>query len=106
MFAKSHDLVCDSGNRERPTQCRNPWRDIKDGKITAALATSFPVSTWTSVDIAARFMEGAQPTASEKAGEVPEQILEQKDITFDPSTGWLGFNDFAHRFATVWHTSS
>ncbi|MDQ2738708.1 MAG: substrate-binding domain-containing protein [Actinomycetota bacterium] len=81
-------------------------QDIKDGKITAALATSFPVSTWTSVDIAARLIEGAQPTASEKAGEVPEQILEQKDITFDPSTGWLGFNDFAQRFATIWHTTS
>lgn len=81
-------------------------QDVKDGKITAALATSFPVSTWTSVDIAARLIEGAQPTAGEKTGQVPAQILEQKDITFDPSHGWLGFPDFAQRFAVLWHTTS
>jgi len=34
---------------------------------------------------------------------VPEQFLEQKDITFDPTRGWWAFPDYAQRFATLWH---
>ncbi|MBJ7605218.1 MAG: substrate-binding domain-containing protein [Candidatus Dormibacteraeota bacterium] len=80
-------------------------QDIKDGALTAALDIDFPVSTWTGVDVAARLLEGAQPTASEQAGEVPEQFLEQKDITFDPTLGWSAFPDYAQRFAHLWHVS-
>ena len=80
-------------------------QDIKNGGLTAALDIDFPVSTWTAVDAAARLLEGAQPTASEQAGEVPEQFLGQKDITFDPTHGWLAFPDYAQRFAQLWHTS-
>jgi ribose transport system substrate-binding protein len=79
--------------------------DIKSGGLTAALNIDFPVSTWTAVDAAARLLEGAQPTASEQAGEVPEQFLEQKDITFDPTKGWSAFPDFPQRFAKLWLTS-
>lgn len=77
-------------------------QDIKDGKLTAALNIDFPVSTWTAVDAAARLIEGGRPTASERAGEVPEQFLEQKDITFDPTRGWSAFSDYAQRFAKLW----
>jgi ribose transport system substrate-binding protein len=80
-------------------------QDVKDGKLTAALDVDFPVSTWTAVDSAARLLEGDQPTASERAGEVPAQFLEQKDITFDPTRGWSAFPDFAQRFAHLWKVS-
>jgi ribose transport system substrate-binding protein len=80
-------------------------QDIKDGNLTAALDIDFPVSTWTAVDAAARLIEGGQPTASEQAGDVPEEFLAQKDITFNPNLGWSAYPDFAQRFATLWHTS-
>jgi len=79
-------------------------QDIKDGGLTASLAIDQPVSTWTAVDAAARLVEGGQPTASEKTGNLDEQFLEQKDITFDPTKGWTGYPDFPQRFATLWHT--
>lgn len=80
-------------------------QDIKDGNLTAALDIDFPVSTWTAVDAAARLIEGGQPTASEQAGDVPEEFLAQKDITFNPNLGWSAYPDFAQRFATLWHTA-
>jgi ribose transport system substrate-binding protein len=80
-------------------------QDIKDGNLTAALDIDFPVSTWTAVDAAARLIEGGQPTASEQAGDVPEEFLGQKDITFNPNLGWSAYPDFAQRFATLWHIS-
>ncbi|MDL4818620.1 sugar ABC transporter substrate-binding protein [Actinomadura opuntiae] len=80
-------------------------QDIKSGSLTAALNIDFPVSTWTAVDAAARLIEGAQPTANEQAGVVPEQFLEQKDITFNPTLGWSAFPDYAQRFAKLWQVS-
>jgi ribose transport system substrate-binding protein len=80
-------------------------QDIKNGNLTAALDIDFPVSTWTAVDAAARLIEGGQPTASEQAGDVPEEFLAQKDITFNPNLGWSAYPDFAQRFATLWHTA-
>ncbi len=80
-------------------------QDIKDGALTAALNIDFPVSTFTAVDAAARLVEGAQPTQGEQAGDVPEQFLGQKDITFDPTKGWSAFPDFGQRFAQLWHTA-
>jgi ribose transport system substrate-binding protein len=79
-------------------------QDIKNGALTGALAIDAPVSTWTAVDSAARLLEGDQPTASEQAGDLDEQFLGQKDITFDPTDGWSGYSDFAQRYATLWHT--
>ena len=77
-------------------------QDIKDGGITAGLAIDFPISVWTAVDAAARLLEGGQPTTSETSGEIPEQFLEAKDITFDPTHGWSGFSDYMSRFAKLW----
>ncbi len=77
-------------------------QDIKDGKITAGLAVDLPLSAWAAVDVAARLLLGKPLTQGEQAGEVPRQILEQKDITFDPSRGWTGYPDFPQRFAKLW----
>ncbi len=79
-------------------------QDIKSGALTAGLAIDAPVSTWTAVDSAARLIEGAQPTASEQAGDLDEQFLGQKDITFNTTDGWIGYPDFTQRYATLWHT--
>ncbi len=57
-------------------------------------------------DVGARLVIGDQPTASEKAGESPEQFLQQKDITFDPTNGWTAYPDYAQRFAKLWHPAS
>ena len=81
-------------------------QDIKTGGLTASLAIDQAVSTWTLVDSAARLIMGDQPTPSEQAGNLDEQLLEQKDITFDPSNGWTGYPDFPQRFAKLWHTAS
>ncbi len=78
-------------------------QDIKDGGLTAGLAIDFPVSVWTAVDAAARLVLGDQPTQGETTGKVPEQFLEQKDITFDPTKGWSGYPDYSQRFAKLWH---
>jgi ribose transport system substrate-binding protein len=78
-------------------------QDIKTGGLTAGLAIDAPVSTWTTVDAAARLMEGAQPTASEQAGDLDEQFLAQKDITFNAADGWIGYPNFTQRYATLWH---
>ena len=78
------------------------FQDIKDGKLTAGLGVDFALSGWVAVDAAARLILGQEPTAEEKAGEVPRQLLEQKDITFDFSRGWTGYPDFPQRFAKLW----
>ncbi len=80
-------------------------QDIKDGGITAGLAIDFPISVWTAVDAAARLLEGGQPTQSETDGDIPEQFLEAKDITFDPTHGWSGFSDYMSRYAKLWLVS-
>jgi len=77
-------------------------QDIKGGKLTAGLAVDFALSAWVAVDAAARLVVGQPLTKGEEAGEVPRQLLEQKDITFDPSRGWTGYPDFPQRFAKLW----
>lgn len=78
-------------------------QDIKDGKLTAGLAIDFANSIWVAIDVAARLIEGDQPTASEQAGDAAFQFLEQKDITFDPSHGWTAYPDYQQRFTQLWH---
>ncbi len=78
-------------------------QDIKNGGLTAGLAIDFPVSVWTAVDAALRLSQGGQPVQGELTGQVPEQLLEQKDITFDPTKGWSGYSDYVQRFTTLWH---
>ena len=81
-------------------------QDIKDGGITAGLAADFPISVWAALDAAARLVEGDQPTALEQAGELPLQLLEQQDITFNPADGWTAYPDYQQRFAKLWHPAA
>ncbi len=78
-------------------------QDIKDGKLTAGLAIDFASSVWVAVDVAARLILGDKPTASEQAGDANFQFLEQKDITFDASHGWIAYPDYQQRFTQLWH---
>jgi ribose transport system substrate-binding protein len=81
-------------------------QDIKDGGLTAGLAADFPISVWAAVDSAARLIEGDQPTALEQAGELPLQLLEQPDITFNPANGWTAYPDYQQLFAKLWHPAA
>lgn len=75
---------------------------LKEGAVNSAIGNGLVVAAWTAVDAAARLITG-QPLAE---GEVEDrtvlQLLEQEDITFDPSMGYAGYPDFAQRFATLW----
>lgn len=81
-------------------------QDIKTGALTAGIGLDVPVTIWSQVDAAARLVTGQDLTAGEKAGIPPMQVLEQADITFDPSHGWTGYPDFAERFAKLWSGQS
>ena len=81
-------------------------QDIKDGGITAGLAADFPISVWAALDAAARLVEGDQPTALEQAGELPLQLLEKQDITFNPADGWTAYPDYQQLFAKLWHPAA
>lgn len=80
--------------------------EIKNGGMTAGLATDIAVTAWTAVDAGIRLMNGEPLTPSEEAGEAPMQILERPDITFDPSKGWTGYPEFAELFEKVWNPAS
>ena len=75
---------------------------IKAGQITSGLATALPVSVWETVDALARLSTHQPLVDDEKGGPPINQILEQKDITFNPALGWAGYPDFPARFATLW----
>lgn len=75
---------------------------LKEGKETAAIGVDVAVLSWTLMDLAAREIVGQEPTGLEAEGIAVTQILEQKDITFDPSKGWSGYPEFPERFAKLW----
>ncbi len=75
---------------------------IKAGDITAGLGYDTVTSMWVQVDEAARLITGQELTAPEKADNNVMQMLEQKDITFDPSHGYSGYPDIKDRFAKLW----
>lgn len=75
--------------------------DVKAGNLTAGVAVDLATFTWTMVDAGARLYLGQTPAPSESYG--PIQLLEQKDITFNPQLGWSGYPDFAKRFIKLWH---
>jgi ABC-type sugar transport system substrate-binding protein len=77
---------------------------IKNGEIEAALAAGLGTQSFTVMDILLREIEGQPLTAAEKKGWQPMQILEQKDITFDPKFGWEAEPDYAEKFAKYWHS--
>jgi ribose transport system substrate-binding protein len=76
-------------------------QDVKAGNLTAALGVDLATYVWEMVDVSARLALGQQPQASEAIG--PMQLLAQKDITFDPSKGYVGYPDFPKRYVALWH---
>ena len=75
---------------------------IKAGDITAGLGYDTVTSMWVQVDEAARLITGQELTSAENADSNVMQMLEQKDITFDPSHGFTGYPDIKDRFAKLW----
>jgi ribose transport system substrate-binding protein len=78
---------------------------IKAGTITAGLGYDALTSTWTQIDEAARILSGQGLTPSESSDAVVFQMLQQKDVTFDPTKGFTGYLDGPQRFATLWSGS-
>ena len=76
--------------------------DIKADKIASGLAGDIAVGAWTTVDGLARLTIGQPISDYQKHTSAPQQLLEAKDITFDPSKGWSGYPDFAQRFTKLW----
>jgi ribose transport system substrate-binding protein len=76
--------------------------DIKSGGITAGIGVDIPTMIWTTVDAALRVATGQPLTSGEQLGVPPTQVLEQKDITFNPANGFAPYPDFAQRFIKIW----
>lgn len=45
---------------------------------------------------------GEPPTAGQRQGLTPGQILTRRDVTFDPTEGWKADPDFAEHVAQLW----
>jgi ribose transport system substrate-binding protein len=76
-------------------------QDIKAGNLDAGIGLDLATYVWQMADVGGRLALGQTPQPSEALA--PEQFLEQKDITFDPSKGYVGYPDFAQRYAKLWH---
>jgi ribose transport system substrate-binding protein len=79
---------------------------IKNGSITAGLGYDIRTTSWVQVDMAARLVTGQPLTDAEQHDPSVMQMLEQKDITFDPTKGFNGYPDVAERFAALWPAAS
>ena len=75
---------------------------LKEGKETAVLAGAESVDTWTLLDQVAREIEGQKPSGEEAKGLSVITFLTQPDVTFNPSQGYIGYSNFAQRFARLW----
>ena len=78
---------------------------IKNGDITAGLGFDIRTSAWVQLDMTARLLTGQPLTSQEAADPSVMQMLEQKDVSFDPSHGFNGYPDVADRFAKLWPAS-
>jgi len=75
---------------------------VKAGEETATLGVDTAVLSYELIDQAAREITGQPLSGPEAKGFTDQQFLTQSDITFNPSNGWTGYPDFAHRFAALW----
>jgi hypothetical protein len=57
------------------------------------------------MDMVLRSTQGMEPTAGERSGIQPGQILTEKDITFDPKMGWEPDPNFVETFERLWHVN-
>jgi ribose transport system substrate-binding protein len=75
---------------------------MKQGQWDAAIGVDGFTMLWAQIDALARMSAGQPITDGQKQGLPPIQILTRKDITFDPTQGWMAYPDFAQRFAKLW----
>lgn len=78
---------------------------IADGGVSAGLAIDFQMAFWMQVDAGARLLLGDELPEAEVTGQPPLRILNTAAVDFDPSHGWMAFDDFADRFAALWSGS-
>ena len=78
---------------------------IKNGDITAGLGFDIRTSAWVQLDMVARLLTGQALTTQEAADPSVMQMLERKDVSFDPSHGYNGYPDVGDRFAKLWPAS-
>jgi ribose transport system substrate-binding protein len=76
-------------------------QDIKAGNLDAGIGMDLATYVWQMADVAGRLALGQTPQPSAALG--PEQFLEQKDITFNPQKGYVGYPDFVQRYQKLWH---
>lgn len=79
---------------------------IKNGEITAGLGYDIRTTSWVQVDMAARLVTGQALTDTEQHDPSVMQMLEQADVTFDPTKGYNGYPDVGERFAALWPAAS
>ncbi|MGP3533260.1 sugar ABC transporter substrate-binding protein [Microbacterium sp. RD1] len=78
---------------------------IKEGDLTAGVATDFGVFIWSLVDAAARGIVGQELDQAVIDDELVMQVVEAGDLPDDNSRGWSGYPDFPQRFGELWGVS-
>jgi len=75
---------------------------IKAGQAEADISVDYIQDTWQMMDAAVRVGIG-QKIPDDVQGAAPsQQILEQKDITFDTSKPWLALPDYQEQYKKLW----
>lgn len=78
-------------------------QEIKSGQVKAGLALDLATLSWTELDALARLMEGQPITPGEQSGIPVMQFVTRSNLPANVSQGWVGYPDFAKRFAKLWH---
>lgn len=81
-------------------------QDMKAGSIKTAVTPDTAVDVFMTLDMVARLIIKDPLTAGEMTGIPPVQVLAQKDVTFDPSKGFVAYPDFVSRFSKIWQVAS
>lgn len=76
---------------------------LKNGELEGVFATGLATEFYTAMDMVLRHSQGMEPTAGEANGIQPAEILEPKDVTFDPKYGWEPEPEFIATFEKLWH---
>jgi ribose transport system substrate-binding protein len=75
---------------------------IKAGQAEADISVDYIQDTWQMVDAAARVGTGQKISDAAQGAAPSQQILEQKDITFDTSKPWLALPDYQDQYKKLW----
>jgi ribose transport system substrate-binding protein len=88
-------VVANSGDPEN-------LADLKAGDEQANSEVDIPVTIWTAMDAALRAIAHQPYAGGEAAGLPPVELLEPKNVTFDPAKGFTGYPNFPQMFAKLW----